>query len=303
MQSDNYSKEITLRNKTVFGIIMRKKELCRKCLERILNRPIADIDLPEVEKTIDLSFYSKGIRLDVYCKDNDEVINVEMQNDFFSYLPKRGRYYQVMMDKDMLDKGDPYTKLKRNVIIFICRFDMYGLGRHIYTFENRCVDIPELSYGDGTQKIILNTVGTADDIPLPLKVFLDYIETGEPKDEYTEEIETVIDGLRNDREWRNKIMTYEQKWEMEKEAWHEQWKEEGLEAGRAEGRAVGLEEGRAEGRAEGHEEGLDQAYIKYASKLSSKGVSDTELKDSLVDMFDISDEKADYIISLVNEQS
>ena len=188
-----------------------------------------------------------------------------------------------MMDRDILDKGDPYTKLKKNIVIFICRFDLFGYGKHIYTFENRCIDIPELAYGDETMKIVLNTKGTADDISTPLKRFLDYIETGEPMDEYTEKIEMVTDGLRNDRRRRDEIMTYEQEWEMEKEVWHEQWKEEGLE--------------------EGREEGRDCAYIKFAKKMSMRGSDDAEIKDVLIDMFDISDEKADYIICTVNNQN
>ena len=78
-------------------------------------------------------------------------------------------------------------------------------------------------------------------------------------------------------------MTYEQEWEMEKEVWHEQWKEEGLE--------------------EGREEGRDCAYIKFAKKMSMRGSDDAEIKDALIDMFDISNEKADYIICTVNNQN
>ena len=100
-------------------------------------------------------------------------------------------------------------------------------------------------------------------------------------------------------------MTYEEEWENEKESWHAQWKEEGLEEGRAqgleEGRAQGIEEGRnqglEEGREEGREEGFDLTYIKYATKLFAKGSSHSEVSASLVEMFDISEEKADEIIN------
>ncbi|MBR6218633.1 MAG: hypothetical protein IKQ63_08985, partial [Eubacterium sp.] len=101
--------------------------------------------------------------------------------------------------------------------------------------------------------------------------------------------------------WRDEIMTYEEEWENEKESWHAQWKEEGLEEGRAqgleEGRAQGLEEGRTQGLEEGREEGFDLTYIKYATKLFAKGSSHSEVSASLVEMFDISEEKADEIIN------
>ena len=41
-------------------------------------------------------------------------------------------------------------------VIFVCSFDLFGEGRHIYTFENRCIQNTELGLGDDTTKIILN---------------------------------------------------------------------------------------------------------------------------------------------------
>ena len=56
-----------------------------------------------------------------------------------------------------LDKGMDYMQLKQSFVIFVCTFDPFQLGRHIYTFTNRCVEDPDLLLNDGTQKIILNT--------------------------------------------------------------------------------------------------------------------------------------------------
>lgn len=61
------------------------------------------------------------------------------------------------MDLNILEKGDNYKDLKRSFIIFVCTFDLFGEGRHIYTFENRCIQNPDLGLGDDTTKIILNT--------------------------------------------------------------------------------------------------------------------------------------------------
>lgn len=40
----------------------------------------------------------------------------------------------------------------RSYIIFICPFDAFGKGRHIYTFENICKEDNSVSMGDETLK-------------------------------------------------------------------------------------------------------------------------------------------------------
>lgn len=39
-----------------------------------------------------------------------------------------------------------YGKLIPSHIIFICTFDQYGRGRYCYTFENRCIEEPDLAF-------------------------------------------------------------------------------------------------------------------------------------------------------------
>ena len=53
---------------------------------------------------------------------------------------------------------------------------MFGEGRHIYTFENRCIQNPDLGLGEDTTKIILNTKGTMDDVTPEMKKLLDFID-------------------------------------------------------------------------------------------------------------------------------
>ena len=48
-------------------------------------------------------------------------------------LPKRMRYYQGMIDLNILEKGENYKNLKKSFVIFICTFDLFGLGpKRIY---------------------------------------------------------------------------------------------------------------------------------------------------------------------------
>ena len=109
---------------------------------------------------------------------------------------------------------------------------MFGKGRHIYTFENRCIQDTSLSLGDDTIKIILNTKGTMDDVPPELKSLLDFIDGEEPRDEFTKELEAAVKTVRKNEKWRLDYMTLEYEYRQR----YLEGKEEGREEGRAEGR-------------------------------------------------------------------
>ena len=63
------------------------------------------------------------------------------------------RYYQAMIDMDMLKKGEVYNQLRPSYIIFICTFDAFDEGLPMYTFRNRCVEKDGLELGDEATKI------------------------------------------------------------------------------------------------------------------------------------------------------
>lgn len=203
---------ITFSNNYMFNTVMSRKELCRKCLERILDIKISEITIPDSEKWIGPDIDAKSIRLDIYCEDagKTSMYNIELQNELETNLPRRSRYYQDLMDIDALDKGQDYSKLANSIVIFICTFDPYKKNRHLYTFENRCIQDNSLGLDDGTKKIFLNTKGTIDDVPKPLKLFLDYINTGIATDDFTKQLDDAVIEIRQDSRWRKRIMTLEQ---------------------------------------------------------------------------------------------
>ena len=59
-------------------------------------------------------------------------------------LQKRTRYYQGLIDIDLIDKGAAYDKLNPTYIIFICTFDPYGRNRNMYTFRRMEARIHDL---------------------------------------------------------------------------------------------------------------------------------------------------------------
>lgn len=195
--------ELEIRDDFMFGVIMRNPKYCKPFLEKILNVKIAELSYPQSQETIDLSAGSKGVRLDIYVEDGKgTVYDVEMQTTDKGNLPKRMRYYQGVMDLNILEKGDDYKNLKRSLVILVCTFDLFGLGRHIYTFENCCLQESGLSLKDGTVKIILNTKGTAEDIDLEMKRLLKFIDGHQPEDDFTRELAAAVESVRENEKWR-----------------------------------------------------------------------------------------------------
>ena len=108
--------ELSLSDNFIFQKVMRRKRLCKRLIEKILAIKIRRITFSETEKSISVRRDSKSVRLDVYVEDeNGTLYDIEMQTTDSaspSELPKRTRYYQAMMDMDILDKGAYYTELR-----------------------------------------------------------------------------------------------------------------------------------------------------------------------------------------------
>ena len=146
--------ELTIQDNFLFLKVMQNKRLCQHLIEKILQIKIVEITYPDTEKSIDVRWDSKSVRLDVYVKDETgRVYDIEMQceNEANNGLAKRTRYYQGMIDMELLNKGDVYDNLKPSYIIFICTFDAFAKGRPMYTFRNRCVEEEGLELNDEAQ--------------------------------------------------------------------------------------------------------------------------------------------------------
>ena len=262
--------ELELRDDFMFSRIMSNPKFVKPLLETILGVKIRKIVYPQTQKTIDLSLQAKGIRLDVYVEDDQNtVFNLEMQTSDGANLPKRMRYYQGMIDLNILDKGQDYTTLKKSYVIFICTFDPFGEDRHIYTFCNTCQENTALTLDDDAVKIILSTKGTMDDVSPEMKRILDYIDGKGASDKFTEELEEAVRSARQNERWRLDYMTLEYEYRQRY----------------LEGKEEGREEGRAEGRAEGRERTIQ--------KLHERGESIA----SIADIVELNEEEVKRVIS------
>ena len=189
-------------------ILMKNKKLCIELLEMILKIKIKDIVFIAEQKPIEITVDGRGVRLDVYVEDEAKTVyDIEMQPTMQPNLSKRSRYYQGMIDLNLIERGADFTELKKSYVIFICLKDPFDKGLHVYTFENRCKEIPDLKLGDETTKVFVNAAGTAEDISNEMKDFLDYLEGKGTKSDFARRIDEEVSRARTHVEWRVEYMS------------------------------------------------------------------------------------------------
>ena len=162
----------------IFTRVMRNKRLCRTLLEMILKVKVGKIKFLTSHHAIQIDPNAKGIIMDVYLKDENKVINVEMQASNHGDLPRRARYYQAAADIDTTPKGSQYSDLKQNYVIFICTFDPFDKNFPRYTFQYTCQETDhQLKLEDGSLRIFLNTATEElDNLDQKLQALYHYLQ-------------------------------------------------------------------------------------------------------------------------------
>ena len=199
---ENYQK-LQFRDDFLFcKILVERPDIAKDLVEMILNTKIKEV-VPQSQKPIEITADARGVRLDVYLDDeNGTVYDLEMQTTKKSDLPKRTRYYQGMIDLNLINRGAKFSELRKSYIIFICVEDPFDEGRHIYSFENMCKENPERRLGDESYKILLNASGTQNDVSENLLDFFNLILTGKGNTSLSKEIESEVEKAKSHEEWR-----------------------------------------------------------------------------------------------------
>ena len=210
---------LKISNDFMFKEVMKSnKELCKRLVGSIMQQEIEDIVYIDTEKTLQPYYDSRGIRLDVILADENHTrYNLEMQarnvisKAGVALLPKRTRYYQSVIDMDMLKKGQDFDQLNPLVLIFICTFDFYKEGRYVYTFKSRCLENLELELANDVTVKLVNAKGNQGQINDLLKNFLQYVMTNKPVDDFTKDVERQVWAVKNDKKAREEYMVLQAK--------------------------------------------------------------------------------------------
>ncbi len=265
--------ELTFADNFMFcKILSNDLDLCKELLELILGFKIAKVELSQTQKEIDIKYDSKAVRLDVYVEDaQNTVYDIEMQKVDTHELPKRSRYYQAMIDLNLIEKGDYYAKLKKSYVIFICLDNPFDKDLPILTFENTCNQDTDIKLNDETFKVFVNAKSTAPAIPERVRNLFDYLIKKEVHDELTKRIDESVTEAIEHQKWRVEYMTYAVNYLDAIEEGRYKGLEEGRAKGLEEGRAKGLEEGRAKGLEEGRVKGLEEGRVKGLEEGRAEG--------------------------------
>lgn len=152
--------QFNLSDFALFLSVMKVKEAYENVLSIILDEPDLRLKEVKVEQVILNKYGKRAIRLDAWASDTqNRQFDMEMQNDAKKDdICKRSRFYQGMLDTPILKSGKEtrYRQLPSTRIIFITQDDIFGKNLAMYTFSERCEEVPELSLEDGTCKIFLN---------------------------------------------------------------------------------------------------------------------------------------------------
>ena len=166
----------------------------------------------ETQKSEKLALNIRGVRFDVFTRTAREIFDVEAQKRKLNDIFKRPRAYHIVigyngMDMKTLKKSGNYEKLPNAYVIFICTFDPFGKGRHIYSFENYCTEDKEIALGDGAYIVYLNTKGKLNDVSPELKRFLDFVGKNKASDDsFIRVLDERVKEAKENTEWRSEFM-------------------------------------------------------------------------------------------------
>ena len=249
--------ELPITNRFMFALVFSHKHIAKPFLEAILGIKIFDLQEPEAEKSTENSPFNKGVRYDVFVKEQGskgEIIrtfDIEMQMEDTHELPKRTRYYQALCDSEALNKGESYRNLKEQYIIFICPDDVFKQGRAVYRFKNLEIGHPEHELGDQCWKNFYIFSKYREAAEKSVKEYLEYFATSKATSQETRNIERQRQWYLSDNETRKRYMTWQQ--ELDDMVYEER------ERTKAEKRRADEEKSRADAAESRAEEALNRA--------------------------------------------
>ena len=205
---------LTLADDFLFGKIMSAPTLCAEMLRRIFpDLDIGEIKSIETQKTLKHALHIRGVRFDILTTAARNIFDIEAQNRRLRDWNKRPRAYHIAigyngLNKKSLKKSGSYEDLPNAYVIFICTFDLFGKGRHIYTFRNFCAEDKDIELNDGSYTIFLNTKGKLNDISPELKNFLKFVDNGKIADDdtFVKILDKKLKEAKHNTKWRDEYM-------------------------------------------------------------------------------------------------
>lgn len=161
---------------------------CRTVLSVLLQRKIENLRII-TQKSIPTYLPGfRGIRMDVEIQEDIwdsrnadgpamNIYDLEPHLRKDMNIPKHNRFYQAKIDSNLMKSGDNnFSGMPNLYVLTITNFDIFGKDYMMYSFHNKCDEVPELEYDDGLRFIYFYTGGTkggTKDIQAMLRYFQD----------------------------------------------------------------------------------------------------------------------------------
>ncbi len=146
------------------------------------------------------------------------------------------------MDTTQLESGQDFKNLNSSYIIFICIPDIFKKGLGKYTFENLCLENPEIKLNDRAYKYFFIARNYDKLLNEQQKAFMKCMLSNESSSTFTEKIIRMVKNAKLNTQWRNSFMEFERQL------------------------AYSFREGKAEGKVEGRDEKAVEASIEFLRK-------------------------------------
>jgi predicted transposase/invertase (TIGR01784 family) len=275
-EKEKYMVKRTVKELSLIDDFLFRETLCdeedgvtvaRLILNVLMDREIENVVVRTQQVLTPGETDRRGIRMDVYVTEErgegGTIYDIEVQNENqLEQLPRRTRYYQGVIDTQHLASGEDFNDMKPLWIFIITPTDLFGKGRMCYTFENRCVEVPDLSLDDGAKRVFLNDKGSVDckdDLAELLRYIVDSREEN-AVNETTKQLHNIVERVKQRPNMGVNYMMV-----IERDAW-----------------------ARAQGREEEREQNIEASIL----ALADFDISEKAILEKLVTRFHITEEKA-----------
>lgn len=144
---------------------------CRRMLSVLLQREITKVHITTQRVILGVDTNLRGIRMDVEVEEKTRIDGAERVANIYDIephtrndldFPRHNRFYQAKIDGRHLKSGEAdFGMLPNLYVITITNFDIFGEDQMVYTFQNRCEEVPDLEYDDGLRFVYFNTKGAS----------------------------------------------------------------------------------------------------------------------------------------------
>ena len=129
-------------------------------VQEIVNTVLERTDMNVIRVKSQVTYKSatkRSIRLDIQAETAEgEIVDIEIQRADQGAGARRARFYSSMIERTMLEPGDPFDSLPDLYLIFITEHDIFRHGLPLYHIDRTVSELEHAAFNDGSHIIYVN---------------------------------------------------------------------------------------------------------------------------------------------------